>query len=531
MQDEQENSGAGFTTPADRKRIALLVGATGQSERLRIRGQVADIPISEEQRQEEWTPFHNLPRSHVASIRPMQDFTMLPVRRPRLQIEILAVDPRKFDPAKLSEYQVVHETPQFTGADDSFFECPLNATLPPGRYTVRVILRRIDSMRQSIADLAFIGQGDSEIIKKDLPIGYGKLRVLPPDSRGDIVTSDIDQTFLDTPLHSSQGLMETLFQSPEAKAHIAGLPEFYKELRREQDLDRPLLFISASPHFFRRTLSAVFDHHGIEYSALHLKHLQGTLDAALKKALDAVFNMGDYLGQGLQHSLERTAKFFGSSLASIFDQISYKLLTLLENRLMQPPRVREILMGDNTEGDFFIFSLYQFLLRGDLTGQELEDYLYHLHFQNREALTRDAARRIRQLTERIHAELGTDNTVRAVWINRSREEPDEAAMLAEIRKALPVELRPAFDDGTGLALPRACAGGAGFALAALDEGSIDLEAALRVLRVLPGDTFGEEPIDQARVEAWVREFPFRNPELSADAILEALRNPATGPAT
>ena len=121
-------------------------------------------------------------------------------------------------------------------------------------------------------------------------------------------------------------------------------------------------------------------------------------DSIMKKFTETMLNLNDFLGQGVGASVERTLKFLGSSVMSLFDHVSYKLITLLENRLMQPTDAREILMGDNKESDFFIFSLYQTLLLGEITGEELESYLYRLNFLDRESLTRDAAKRILSCT-------------------------------------------------------------------------------------------------------------------------------------
>ncbi|MCB1323090.1 MAG: hypothetical protein KDK34_22730, partial [Leptospiraceae bacterium] len=337
--------------PTDRKRIALLNGVCGQADRLRICGQVVDIPITEEQKAEAWDPFHGLPNSLVPSIRPMQDFTMRTVRRARLQLELLDVHPTRFRQNRQEEYPIIYSSEVFTSNDDSFFAHSIDAEVPPGQYVVRVILRGIDSIRQSAADLAYIRNSDSLILKKDIPIGYGRVVVLPRSYTGFILTSDIDQTFLDTPLHSSQGLMETLFQTPEAKPAIPGLPEFYRQVQRMHDTRVPTMFISASPHFFRRTLSAVFDHYDIDITGLHLKYLMSTVDNILKKFGETIFNLNDFFFFFISHSVERTLKFLGSSFQSLFDQIAYKTITLLENRQMQPTEAREILMGDNTEGD------------------------------------------------------------------------------------------------------------------------------------------------------------------------------------
>ena len=522
--------------PYDKKRVALLNGACGQADRVRICGQVVDIPVTRNQKFDEWDNLHNLPNGLRQAIRPIEDFTMMSVRRPRLQLEVLRIAAADLDAddaaTRLEQAEVVYCSDVIVAAGDGFFAHTLDANtlekadeLAPGQYVVRVILRGIDSIRQSVADLAYIGNSDSLILKNDIAIGYGRLRVLPADFSGRLLTSDIDQTFLDTPIHSTQGLMETLFETPAAKRPIFALPEFYRQLQNHF----PLIFISASPHFFRRTLSAVFEHHEIEFSGLHLKYLLSTFDNIVKKFTETMLNLNDFLGQGLGASFERSLKFLGSSVMSLFDHVSYKLITLLENRLMQPTGTREILMGDNKESDFFIFSLYQALLLGDLKGHDLESYLYRLNFLDREALTRDAAKRIAELTEanlKVHGPL---NPVDAVWINLSRDEPDDTQMRELVTGALPPASQADFADESSdrFQRPRACRGGVGFAMAAHDEGLIDDEQLLRILRSGEGGVYQEGVVDRVRLAKFIREFRRRDTsKLDADDIIARITTSA-----
>ncbi len=527
---------ASTEAPYDKKRVALLNGACGQADRVRIAGQIVDIPITRSQIDEEWDILHNLPRSLRELIRPIQDFSMMSVRRPRLQIEILTATPKRYQNIAGEDAdadtvdadgedhgdRVIWSSGEIIAGDEGFFEVDPSAAaerLAPGDYVTRVILRGIHSVRQSVADLAYIGNSDSLILKQDMPIGYGRLRILPNEYDGRLLTSDIDQTFLNTPIHSTQGLMDTLFETPKEKTPITGLPEFYRQAQQEI----PLLFISASPHFFRRTLSAVFDHHDIEFSGLHLKYLLSTFDNILKKITSSILNLNDVLSQGVSTSLERTLKFLGSSLASLFDHISYKLTTLLENRLMQPTNTREILMGDNKESDFFIFTLYQYLLLGELTGSALENYLYRLNFLDREALTRDAAKRIARLVERNLEVHGPVNSVEHVWINLSRNEPAFEEMEKLIAAALPGGLGPKYVDDDRVARPRPCRAGIGFGLAAFEAGIVDQPALFKILQGAEGGVYQEEILKRDDVVRMIKDFRFNGEaKLSPDEIVAQL---------
>lgn len=510
---EKRSRLAGIYTPSDKKRIALLNGAVGQANRIHISGQVVDIPITEEQKDEDWDYFHGLPISLMQDIRPLQDFNMGVVRRPRLQLEILNANPRDFKGSQIDETAVLYSSEEFTANDNSFFTHEVAPVLEPGSYVVRVILRGIDSLRQSVSDLSYIRNSDSSILKTDVPIGYGKIRVLPEDYDGLVLTSDIDQTFLDTPLHSSQGLFEVLFQTPAARAPIPGMPALYK-LLQASNLDPstggpiPTIFISASPHFFRRTLSAVFGHHDLDISGLHLKYLVSTFDNILSKVTDTIWNINDMIAQGLTQTMERSLKFLGSSLASLFDQVAYKLGTLLENRLMQPTGAREVLMGDNTEGDYFIFVLYQYLLMGEITGKDLENYLYKLNFQDREALTRDASRRIVKLVERNLELHGKVNPVEAVWIHRSNDDPDQLRIYELILESLPEKMRDGFRDSDQIKRPVTCRTGVGFALAAYDRGLLDEAAVREIIKKSLHEPYQEIPQDETQIKKIIEDFQF-----------------------
>ncbi len=491
--------------PVDKKRIALLNGACGRGHWVLVSGQVVDIPVTGAQKVEVWDPLLALPLSQKKKIRPIQDFGMAGVRRARLRLEILSDGA---DRAKLEEQPVVFASEPFTTGDNSFFQVALNTNLEPGRYIVRVVLLGIDSLRQSISDLAYIGDSNSLILKKDVPIGYGRLVILPEDFTGFVVTSDIDQTFLNTRIDSNRGLVGTMFEEPQDKEPLPGMPELYREMQRGPHGPMPLFFISASPHFFRRTLSSLFDHLDVSYTGLNLKYLMNTFDSVVRKTFEAVMNLDDFFSQGLQGAVERSLKFLGSSLDSLFDHISYKLATLLENRLMQPTGAREVLIGDNTESDYFIFTIYQYLITGAIPEQGLEDYLYRLRFLDREALTRDSARQISQLARRALERHGGVNSVREVWINQARTEPSEEAMRRLIEEALPKNLDR--ERAASVVPFRVCNGAPGFSLAAVDSGHLSLAALPAVWNAFRGRELRDETLTDERLRQIVQDFAFHN---------------------
>ncbi len=489
--------------PVDKKRIALMEGTCGVPDRVTIRGQVVDIPVTEKEMKSDWDMFLGLPRLARETIRPLQDVGMSGVRRARLQAEVF---PEKRD--GVSPPLWVSDT--LSTNDNSFFSTTAQR-LTSGVYAVRLTLRGIDSLRQSVADFAFMPSRQSLTLKKDIIIGEGKFRVLPRDYTGWIVTSDIDQTFLDTKLDSRGGLMQTLFEMPSEKRPLPGMVEL---MRQMTDQEIPVHFISASPHFFRRSFNALFMHHNIPVTGLRLKYLQGVFEEARKKLFESLLHVSDYLQAGVGGAMDRSVKYLNSSLQSLFDQVGYKLEAILENRLIQPTGAREVLLGDNTESDFFIFTLYQVLLTGRLRDDQLVDYLYHLKFHGREALTRDYSVRIARLTTENLQIHGKINPVEHVWINQAYMSPNQEEALAMIREALPGD---AFKWGT-IKPPVLVRGGLGFAVQALDAGLINPDQFRSVWKTIEGKKIGDLPLDRGFFERTVNAMKWTR--YSAEQVLK-----------
>ena len=479
-----------------------MEGTCGVPDRVSIRGQVVDIPVTEKEMKSDWDMFLGLPRIARETIRPLQDVGMGGVRRARLQAEVF---PEHRD--GVSPPLWVSDT--FSTNDNSFFSTTAQK-LSSGIYAVRLTLRGIDSLRQSVADFAFMPSRQSLTLKTDVIIGEGRFRVLPRDYTGWIVTSDIDQTFLDTKLDSRGGLMQTLFEMPSEKRPLPGMAEL---MRKITDRNIPLHFISASPHFFRRSFNALFAFHNIPVTGLRLKYLQGVFEEARKKLFESLLHVTDYLQAGVGGAMDRSMKYLNSSLQSLFDQVGYKLEAILENRLIQPTGSREILMGDNTESDYFIFTLYQVLLTGRLRDDQLVDYLYHLRFHGREALTRDYSVRIAKLTTENLQIHGKINPVEHVWINQAYASPDNEEAEKMIREALPED---AFKWGT-IKKPIVVKGGLGFAVHALDVGLIDPDQFRAVWKSMEGRKLGELELNQAFLETIVKSMPWTR--YSAEQVL------------
>lgn len=413
----------------DIKRIAVCGGSLGRERRSYIRGQVVDIGITDLMKAEGlWDLMTGLFIGEEQNITPFLDFSLAPVRKPVLKIEV-----------RDKEGKVIFTSGKIKADEDGFFSCEIREKLNPGVHDFFVYLEGLDSFRQYSKDLAHLNSKDDSILGKTTLVGKGKLRILAEDYRGKIVTSDIDQTYLATDIHSGKGKFTTLFETPAQKQALPGMPELYFELRSHLN-DAPLAFISASPHFFRRTMLATIAKDNIKIDSLHLKYLEGTIKGVFDKVLGTIFNPIEFLQNGFKPAWSRTKKFFGASIQSLYDQMSYKLSILLYDRIYQPTPSKEILLGDNTESDYMIFTLYQLICLGKIEGDELEEYLYKLNFLGRDAITRDSAKRIRKLGEevvRIHDRV---NPVVLSLINRTSVGPDESDMRLKVKEALPFGL-------------------------------------------------------------------------------------------
>ncbi len=466
------------------RRTALLEGACGQAGRVQVCGQVVDLCLNQQQIKDKWEPFYNLPHSSIHTIRPLEDLSMPSVKKARLQLEILDVRPQDFELDQSESYSVCFCSPEYISDSNGFFAIAVPEALASKDYVVRIILRGINSARQSLKDLKYLSQKEyTQVLKTDICIGYGKLCILPPDFSDYILISDVDQTFLNTKMQTKIGLLATLSQKPKEKKLIDGMGELYRQITQTKLRRVPLFFLSASPHFFRRTFYSLFANHGLDTHGLYLKYLNSVVDNITDKVLDIAANpLSLFSEKGLRASLEGGMKFISTNMLSLFDQVGYKLEMLLRNRLMQPSSAKEILIGDNLESDFFIFTLYQLLLSGKCSQDKLAEHLAQVSFQGRESLTTKHIQTICRLTTENLNLHNSQNPVCNIWINRAKEEPNQKIMQELITSSLPGELRNAYSTSQDICQPRLCKHGFEMGLAAFDEGILQIQGVQAVLQ-------------------------------------------------
>lgn len=491
------------------RRIALFNGACGTADRVVIRGQVADVTLSAAP-PESWDPILALPRDQVRMVRPLADFGLPGVRKPRLILEIIDHPGRNATRDDLENSRIVYRSGPITGHHNSFFTHRLDYKIPAGHYTVRAISLGNESFRQRMLDLGHRAIEERYLRRKGSVIGYGKIRILPDEYDHEIITSDIDQTFLDTDITTKKGLLQTLFEVPSQKKPLPGMTEFYRLLRNDPKNPVPLIFISASPHFFRRSFQALFHHHEIDYTGLSLKPFMTLFEFLLRRYIRSQSSPEEILSGYVIRLVESFQKLKKGNLKKkLSNQVAYKLVIMLENRLMQPSAAKEILLGDNTESDYFIFALYQVLLSGTIKPERLESYLSTLQFQERDPMTEEQVIRIRQLTLENLAIHGAINPVKGAWINRAYPDPDPREMDKTIRTYLPVDSGYG-DDISPIIL---CHGALGFTLASIDAGLMSLDDLQKIKKVVMGQRIMLENWDDQLLKKVTREFPFKKENL------------------
>lgn len=484
-----------------RRRIALLNGACGTSNRVRIEGEILDVPVLQSHLNEPWSRTAMLPKSLMRRFRAVQDAGIAPVRSPKLKIEIL---PANSENPETDTALFVWNDVSPKGGTRFSIEAKEYDFVPEGQYLLRFSLLGVDSIRQHVTDLAFLGTGSSQYSQKNTLVGFGRLKVLADDFNGILITSDIDQTFLNTKIESRQGLVDTLFERIESKEALPGMDTYYRELRAH---NLPLFFISASPNFFRRTLEGVFEEFKIDHDGLFLKNLLGPLNNIARKGLEILANLEDYVGQNINQAMERSVKFLGSTMQSMVDQITYKLTVLLEQRTMMPTHSQEVLIGDNTESDYFIFTVYQYLLLGNINSEEVEDYFYHLNFHNREAVTRDSAKRIRTLVDHNIAIHGKINPVKSVWIHKALPDMNQPKMIASLLPAIP-NLESLLEAGLILP-PIGYENAFELSLLSLNEKLIEPESVVKVATACKDKVLRDEKLDISVLTKIADNFQFK----------------------
>lgn len=221
--------------------------------------------------------------------------------------------------------------------------------------------------------------------------GRTTARLLDAGFTGLVVRSDVDLTYLDTRFSRKRDMLNLLGKSAEERATLPAMERVYAALRAGSSGsdDRALVFISGSPRFFKRVLEARMTLDGVAHDGLLLKPFD---DMVWSKVV----------------SLD-----FGSIVPALKEQVGYKLVHLMNGRLELPPKTGELLLGDDSELDFIVYSIYHRLVAGDLDIAGLDKELARAGL--------DAAQRepVKAAATQLRSALPPSKVVHAIYINRT----------------------------------------------------------------------------------------------------------------
>lgn len=156
---------------------------------------------------------------------------------------------------------------------------------------------------------------------------------------------DLDKTYLRSEFHTARDLFRSAFERPDQKRAVPGAARLLRELCRPSVR---VHILSGSPEQMRRPIAERLAMDGVRYHELTLK-------------------------RNLQNLLRLR-------LSALKDQLGYKLPALLEARMHERHRLGiegcpEVLVGDDSEADAFVYSLYADVCTGHVDGDHLEAIL------------------------------------------------------------------------------------------------------------------------------------------------------------
>ncbi len=156
---------------------------------------------------------------------------------------------------------------------------------------------------------------------------------------------DLDKTYLRSEFHTARDLIRSAFERPDQKRAVPGAARLLRELARPSVR---VHILSGSPEQMKRPLVERLTMDGVRFDELTLKP-----------------------------NLQNLLRF---RFAALKDQLGYKLPALLEARMHERHRLHiedcpEVLVGDDSEADAFVYSLYADVCTGQVQGDQLEAIL------------------------------------------------------------------------------------------------------------------------------------------------------------
>lgn len=195
---------------------------------------------------------------------------------------------------------------------------------------------------------------------------------------------DLDKTYLRSRFDNLSDLVSSALEKVEQKRTVPGATEVLRELGRGGGR---VHILSGSPRQFRRRLSEKLRLDGVNWDELTLKP-----------------NLSNLLRMRLY---------------ALRDQLGYKLPELLEARARDEARfgsglrMREVLVGDDSESDAFVYSLYADLCLGAVPPHELERVL----------AAGNLSERVIARCKQAHAKLRHDGAIECILIHLDGQTP------------------------------------------------------------------------------------------------------------
>ena len=198
------------------------------------------------------------------------------------------------------------------------------------------------------------------------PINRAAERDYTPDWTGEVVTCDIDRTYLATRISSLKGMAKVPLESAVDKKDLPGMAALLKEIRRgpnAQSRHTPIYFLSASPAQLRGVIQRKMLLDGLEYDGTTFKDWGRVL--------------------------------LGGRLKRFREQLGFKITALLAARTELPVGAQEILVGDDLESDAAAYTIYADILTSRIPAAEIPSLLV------RHGVLEGDARHIQRLRSRI----------------------------------------------------------------------------------------------------------------------------------
>ncbi len=178
--------------------------------------------------------------------------------------------------------------------------------------------------------------------------GTAECFVLPAKDRGPVLVSDVDKTYLESTIRSPRDIVRMLARPGETRRPLPGMPALTAGLTRWPE-GIPLVFLSGTPFFFKRSLEDRFCRDGLKLAGLFLRPPSPPIEERFSTA--------------------ELARF----LDSLHHQFGFKVLTILQLLADLPDNVELLLWGDNNQHDPHVYGTISGWLDGTLSAGQVLD--------------------------------------------------------------------------------------------------------------------------------------------------------------